>query len=136
MNKIQLEAILQLAEIDCENNPTPVNKNRVVQAKLACEAFEKAQEEPASEPKKPSKPAAPKKPSASAPKKVKEEKVIPDATADDADASAEEETDTDPAVDNTASADRDDQETATDSTDTAETTEAQSEETEEKKTQE
>lgn len=92
MNKIQLEATLQLAEIDCENNPTPVNKSRVAQARAAFDAFLKAQE-PATEAEKPLKPAATKKQSAPAPKK--EKVVIPDAIADNTDASAEE-TDTEP----------------------------------------
>lgn len=97
MNKIQLEATLQLAEIDCENNPTPVNKSRVAQAKAAFDAFLEAQE-PATEAEKPLKPAATKKQSTPAPKK--EKVVIPDATADNADASAEE-TDTTLTAENT-----------------------------------
>lgn len=105
MNKIQLEATLQLAEIDCENNPTPVNKTRVAQAKAAFDAFLKAQEEPAAEPQKPSKPAAaPKKASAPATKKEKVEKVVdvvPGAAATTADASDEdEETDPDATAEN------------------------------------
>lgn len=98
MNKIQLEATLQLAQIDCENNPNQLNQNRLAQAQAAYDDFLKIQEglaPIAEEPQKPSKPAAPKKPSALTSKKEKIEKVVsvvPDATAD---ASAEGE-DTDP----------------------------------------
>lgn len=113
MNKIQLEAALQLAEIDCENNPNQLNKTRLAQAKAAFDAFVKGQDEPAP---KPAKPAAPKKPSA--PKKGKDIPVVPGATAENADASAEE-TDTDP-----------------DAADETDNTQADGEETEEKKTDE
>jgi hypothetical protein len=127
MNKIQLEAALQLAKMDCENNPNQLNKNRLVQAQAAYDAFVKAQEEPA-------KPAAPKK--ATAPKKEKVGKVIVPTPDDNGAPAEDEETDADP--DGTGAL-TEDEETDTDPDGTADNTGASDEETSEtgeKKTEE
>lgn len=49
MNKIQIEASLQLAQMDFEANPTPVNKTRLAQAQAAFDALTATVAKPAEE---------------------------------------------------------------------------------------